>query len=117
MFQYSTYIYVETLSCNARVKEALMLPEKDVEADTLAQKKTENVQISLRNYSALYPGNQKPSLADINFELKQGELLGVIGPVGAGKSTLLNTVIGETLKLSGEGIGLKLNYDSHLDFV
>ena len=92
MFQYSTYVYVETLSCNARVKEALMLPEKDDKAETMEQKDTDEVKISFKNYSAIYPGNEKASLIDVNLELKESQLLGVIGPVGAGKSTLLNTV-------------------------
>lgn len=34
------------------------------------------------------------ALADVDFALKEGELLGLIGPNGAGKTTLLRTVIG-----------------------
>ena len=30
------------------------------------------------------------SLRDICFEVKQGEILGIIGPNGAGRSTLFN---------------------------
>lgn len=103
MFQYTTYVYVETLSCNARVKEALMLPEKDNKAETLKQKTDEDVKINFKNFSAVYPGNDKPSLVGINVKVAKSQLLGVIGPVGAGKSTLLNTAIGETLRADGDG--------------
>lgn len=34
-------------------------------------------------------------LNNINFSLKRGETLAVVGPVGAGKSTLLNALIGD----------------------
>ena len=39
---------------------------------------------------------------DINFTLKKGEVLGIIGKNGKGKSTLLNTIAGELKALSGE---------------
>ena len=34
------------------------------------------------------------ALKDINFTLKQGELLSVLGPSGCGKTTLLNMIAG-----------------------
>ena len=108
MFQYSTYVYVETLSCNARVKEALMLPEKDEKAETLKQTVVNDaVKIQFKNFSAVYPGNEKPSLVGINVAVAKSQLLGVIGPVGSGKSTLLNTAIGETLQSNGDGFVTK----------
>ena len=43
---------------------------------------------------------------DIDFQIKAGEVLGVIGPNGSGKSTLLDLITGETKKDRGGG---KLN--------
>jgi len=40
-------------------------------------------------------------LKDMNFTVRSGELLAVVGPVGCGKSTLLNACIGELTVLSG----------------
>lgn len=42
------------------------------------------------------------SLKDINFEVKQGEVLGIIGKNGAGKSTLLKLLSQITAPTSGE---------------
>lgn len=35
-----------------------------------------------------YPGSDRPALADISFEVRPGELLGIVGPPGSGKSTI-----------------------------
>jgi len=40
-------------------------------------------------------GPEKPSLEDLNFSLKAGELLVIAGDTGSGKSTLLQALLGE----------------------
>lgn len=42
-----------------------------------------------------YPGEKKPVLQNIHFELKQGETLGIVGKTGAGKTSLLKLLIRE----------------------
>jgi branched-chain amino acid transport system ATP-binding protein len=39
---------------------------------------------------------------DVSFEVKQGELLGLIGPNGSGKTTMLNLISGALAPTSGE---------------
>lgn len=46
--------------------------------------------------------NLVEALKDINFTLKQGELLSVLGPSGCGKTTLLNLVAGFMTPTGGE---------------
>lgn len=38
--------------------------------------------------------NGEPVVKDINFELKEGEILGVVGESGSGKSTIIKAVMG-----------------------
>jgi PrtD family type I secretion system ABC transporter len=47
------------------------------------------------------PGAPKLLLANINFALEPGEVLGVIGPSGAGKSTLARLLVGIWRPLNG----------------
>jgi ABC-type transport system involved in cytochrome bd biosynthesis fused ATPase/permease subunit len=37
----------------------------------------------------------------LNFEIKKGELIAVIGTVGSGKSSLLSALLGEMYKFNG----------------
>lgn len=46
--------------------------------------------------------NQKDTLYDINFELKEGEILGVTGMMGAGRTELARAIFGATKIDSGQ---------------
>lgn len=50
--------------------------------------------IILQNVSFKYPGGDKWVLNDINFSIRKGERVGIIGKTGGGKSTLLDLVMG-----------------------
>ncbi len=54
------------------------------------------------------------ALEDINFEIKQGDRIGIIGKNGAGKSTLLKVISRVTLPTKGR-IGIKGNVASLLE--
>jgi ABC-type phosphate/phosphonate transport system ATPase subunit len=43
-------------------------------------------------------------LSDISLNIKQGELIWVIGEVGSGKSSLLSAILGDMIYLSDETI-------------
>lgn len=52
----------------------------------------DNILLKVENVSKSYDGN--PVLKDVNFQLKRGEILGLVGENGAGKSTLMNIIFG-----------------------
>src|SRR4051812_4887066 len=56
--------------------------------------------LTVNEASVGYPG--KLLADDINFVLKRGECLGIIGPNGSGKTTFLKTVLGKLPQLAGE---------------
>ncbi|RIB11911.1 ATP-binding cassette transporter 1 [Gigaspora rosea] len=43
-----------------------------------------------------------PTLNDVNFSVKKGELVAIVGKVGSGKSSLLSALLGEMEKISGD---------------
>lgn len=46
--------------------------------------------LSVKNLSYTYPGNNQPAVEEVNFDLEEGQILGLVGASGSGKSTILN---------------------------
>lgn len=50
--------------------------------------------ISVKNLDFAYADNSKNTLSDINFEIRKGQTLGIVGGTGSGKSTLVQLIAG-----------------------
>jgi len=50
--------------------------------------------VSCESLTYSYPTSERPALADVTFELRAGEYVGVVGPNGGGKSTLVRLLNG-----------------------
>ncbi len=56
----------------------------------------------LENVCFTYPKSQLPAIADVNLEVRQGEVIAFVGPSGSGKSTMINILIGFRHPTSGK---------------
>ena len=49
--------------------------------------------ISIKNLTFTYPDAEEPAIEDININIAQGKILGIIGKTGSGKTTLVNLLL------------------------
>src|SRR5688572_27918655 len=68
----------------------------------------ENENVILYQHVNVYQGDTVV-LGDVNFELKQGEFVYLIGKTGTGKSSFIKTLYGELL--IKEGMAIACGYD------
>lgn len=83
---------------NKQADDVLISFDKDIEVTgdeieiaTKEEIKSMPVIMTIDNLNKEYSKDKKV-LTDVNFNIKQGELLSIIGPSGAGKSTLLRSI-------------------------
>lgn len=104
MYNYMTQILVElvklattiftvtkAVACAKRVEDVLLMPN---DRDTLpcSDKDDTDLAVSFENVSLTYAGGGAPSVSDISFGAKCGEVIGIIGGTGSGKTSLVNMI-------------------------
>ena len=72
-----------------------------------------NGDIEFKDINFTYNETNIKALSNINFKLKNGESLGIIGPVGSGKSTLLELIVRNYDPMSGEILIDNINLKNH----
>ncbi|OQJ72222.1 multidrug ABC transporter ATP-binding protein [Leuconostoc pseudomesenteroides] len=75
----------------ARIKEVLDT-EPDLTYDADAEELELSGDVSFKNVAFIYPGDQKPALENISFDVKSGEMIGIVGATGSGKTTLAQLI-------------------------
>uniref|UniRef100_A0A7M4G370 Multidrug resistance-associated protein 4 n=1 Tax=Crocodylus porosus TaxID=8502 RepID=A0A7M4G370_CROPO len=84
-----------------RIKNFLVLDEISTLRSQL-QSNNGNILLHVQDLTCYWDKSAGvPTLAQLSFTVRPGELLAVIGPVGAGKSSLLSAVLGEVPKDEG----------------
>ncbi|BDR56651.1 ABC-F family ATP-binding cassette domain-containing protein [Xylocopilactobacillus apis] len=73
--------------------------DKSIHLNFNAKKRSGNMVLSTHDLAVGYDG--EALVKNINFEVKIGEKIAVIGPNGRGKSTLVKTLIGQIPPISG----------------
>ncbi|MCH5382131.1 ABC transporter ATP-binding protein [Lactobacillus paragasseri] len=74
-----------------RIKEVLDT-EPDVQFNSNVSAAPEKGSIEFDNVSFTYPDGDKPTLKNISFKVKPGEMVGIVGATGSGKSTLAQLI-------------------------
>ena len=109
-------LITKALPSVGRVREVMEMPEDERKkpAETAkagaAEGSSTAEQIVFENVTFCYPGSGEPALEHISFQVKRGEMLGIIGGTGSGKSTLLNLLVhgyertSGTIRLNGRDI-------------
>lgn len=75
----------------ARIKEVLDT-QPDLTYDADAEELELSGDVSFKNVAFTYPGDQKPALENISFDVKSGEMIGIVGATGSGKTTLAQLI-------------------------
>lgn len=77
-----------------RIEEILQIKPKIVDEAEAIYLPLDEVkgEIEAVNFSYTYPARQNPVLDKLNFTIKAGETVAIVGSVGAGKSTLANAI-------------------------
>ncbi|MFL2105131.1 ABC transporter ATP-binding protein [Desemzia sp. FAM 23991] len=97
-----------TVASAERVFEVLDEPEMDLEHSNIKPLQDSPYKIQFEHVQFGYGGPNEPLLMnDFNLDVKEGEMIAVVGPTGAGKSTLINLlerfydIKGGSIKLNG----------------
>ena len=85
-----------------RIEELLAEPELPKTINNIDVSDEEVIaEVQEGNFSWDISEKNNIQLNNLNFKVKKGELVGIIGRVGSGKSSLLSTVAGELNRISG----------------
>lgn len=94
MFAFIIIFYARAKASAERMAEVLSM-ENEVEDVSFSEEISHGKhygELTFEHVSFTYPGGEVPVLSDINFQVKSGEKLAIMGATGAGKSTLLQLI-------------------------
>ena len=77
-----------------RIKEVFAEKPEDILAEIAQREGSLNQSLRVEELTFTYPDAAQPSLRDISFGMKEGQILGIIGGTGSGKSTLVQVLLG-----------------------
>ena len=99
----------KAIACGNRVESVFEINSSLIEPEkpAIVGEKFPETVVSFDHVSLKYKNSSQDSLTDINFDVKRGETIGIIGGTGSGKSSLVNMLprfydyTGGQLKIDG----------------
>ncbi|MCI5939647.1 MAG: ABC transporter ATP-binding protein/permease [Acholeplasmataceae bacterium] len=79
----------KAIACAKRIEKVLDI---DTTVNITDDKKINDNYIEYNHVTLTYKGASEPSLEDINFSVKKGETIGIIGSTGSGKSSIVHLI-------------------------
>jgi ATP-binding cassette subfamily B protein len=110
-------IVPQSMASSKRVKEVFAaVPDMSYSQETTGTFSSEG-SVSFKNVDFKYGGAEDKVLDDLNFDIKKGETLAIIGHTGSGKSTIINLLFRmyDVTKGSVEIDGLNIKNISEYD--
>lgn len=84
-----------------RIEKLLSIPvEIDDKPNALDQRPDGDLTVHINEFQ--FPGDERPSLQNVSFELKRGETLGIVGKTGSGKTAILKLLLREFEGFDGD---------------
>ncbi|HFI0394000.1 TPA: ABC transporter ATP-binding protein [Streptococcus suis] len=81
----------QTFISAQRIQEVFEQESEDVQADLpVVNSRDKELVFSVHDLTFAYPKSAEESLVNINFQLRKGQFMGIIGGTGSGKSTLVD---------------------------
>ncbi|HFU4500530.1 TPA: ABC transporter ATP-binding protein [Streptococcus suis] len=81
----------QTFISAQRIQEVFEQESEDVQADLpVVNSRDKELVFSVHDLTFAYPQSAEESLSGIDFELRKGQFMGIIGGTGSGKSTLVD---------------------------
>ena len=84
----------EAVGAAEEILKIMTIPYPDAMNGTLARVQTSPLHIKFQNVYLAFDGGRRPALQGINFDLRSGEQVVLVGGSGAGKTTTLNLLLG-----------------------
>jgi len=72
--------------------EDLITDNRVVESKKLSERQLDFVSVEFKHVSLTYKNAGEESLTDLNFKIKNGQTVGIIGGTGSGKSSIVNLI-------------------------
>ena len=85
-------LMTKALACGHRIQAVLDTPAGMSVAENTCDPDENAPAVEFRNVTLNYTGEGDATLENVNFEVKRGETVGVIGGTGSGKTSLVNLI-------------------------